>query len=113
MSNRETLSLPEGYWTTQIAGAWYLFNPWDVLVAGPDDAAAVQRHAWYDAWRRIDRELHEEATAFFDASRPLHELPLLHEFFRMLGSGAKIGPASEKRSHAVTSGWRRSALVLS
>jgi cell division septation protein DedD len=110
MSN---LSLPEGYWTTQIAGAWYLFNQWDVLVAGPADAATVQRHAWYDAWRRIDRELHEEATAFFDASRPLHELPHLHEFFRMLSSGAKIDPASEKRSHAVISGWRRPTLVVS
>jgi cell division septation protein DedD len=112
MRNRETPSLPEGYWTTQVAGAWYAFNPWDVLVAGPADAATVQRHAWYDAWRRIDRELHAEAAAFYSDGRPLHALPHLREFFRMLAAGAKTDPASEARSHAVTpSGRRRPTLV--
>lgn len=111
MSNRETPSLPEGYWTAQVAGAWYLFNPWDVLVAGPADVVTLQRRAWYDVWRRIDSELHEEAAAFYDNTRPLQELPRLRQFFGMVDPDAKGGPESKDWSNAVTPAGRRRSLV--
>ena len=113
LSNREPPSLPEGYRTAQVAGAWYLFNPWDVLVAGPTDAVStLQRHAWYDAWRRIDSELHEEAAALYDDTRPLQELPRLRQFFQMVDPGAKSDPESKDWSTAVTpTGWWRSVVA--
>lgn len=84
-----------------------MFNPWDVLIAGPADVSTLQRHAWYDAWRRIDSELHEEAAAFYDNTRPLQQLPRLHQFFRLVDPSAKSGPESKDRSNAVTSTGRR------
>lgn len=114
MGESDELVLPGGYWATQIAGAWYLFNPWDVLLAGPTDAATAHRHAWCDAWRRIDRELNDEVAAFRDGTRLLQDLPTLRQFFRVWDTVAKGGPEPNERANAAwPSGWRRATLVAS
>jgi len=114
MANRETLSLPDRYWATQIAGAWYLFNPWDVLIAGPADATTVQRHAWCDLWRRIDQQLNDEIRAFRDGTQSLQELPALRQFFRMAGAAAKVGAERETLPNvARPPRWRVSTMVAS
>ncbi len=105
MGSREGRSLPDGYWATQIAGGWYLFNPWDVLLAGPADAATVHRCAWCDLWRRIDQELHDEVAAFRDGARPLEKLPHLHRLIRTWDA-AKDSPNAIKPSR-----WRTSTMV--
>src|SRR5690348_9161319 len=112
MGERDELVLPGGYWATEITGGWYLFSPWDVPLAGPVDAAAVQRHAWRDAWRRIDRELNDEDAAFHDGTRSLQDLPKLRQFFHMWDAAATGGPESEERSTAARpSHWRQATLV--
>ena len=114
MSERDALGLPGGYWATEITGAWYLFSPRDVLLAGPVDAVTVQRHAWCDAWRRIDRELNDEVVAFRDGTRPLQDLPKLRQCFHMWDAVAKDGPESEQRSNAAWPSRRgRATLVAS
>lgn len=129
MDQHDELILPGGYWAAQVAGAWYLFNPRDVLLAGPADAATAHRHAWCDAWRRIDRELKEEVAAFRDGTRSPQDLPNLNEFVRAWDAVAKVGSKPKERSSEArreahsgprtlesvggSSRWRRATLVAS
>lgn len=129
MDQHDELILPGGYWAAQVAGAWYLFNPRDVLLAGPADAATAHRHAWCDAWRRIDRELKEEVAAFRDGTRSPQDLPNLSQFVHAWDAVAKVGSepkelSSEARREAHSgprtlasvggsSRWLRATLVAS
>ena len=114
MGNREKLSLPDGYWANQIAGAWYLFNPWNVLIVGPADATTVQRHAWCDRWRRLNEQLNAEIRAFRDGTRSLQELPALRQFSRMSDPVAKVGTERQTLPNAARpSRWRPSTIVAS
>jgi cell division septation protein DedD len=108
------LSLPDRYWVTQIAGAWYLFNPWDVLIAGPADATTLQRHAWRDLWRRIDQQPNDEIEAIRDGTRSLQELPALRQSFRMSDTVEEVGAERETLPNVARPlRWRPSALVAS
>ncbi|HKX17716.1 MAG TPA: hypothetical protein VJT33_06880 [bacterium] len=105
MDQHDELILPGGYWAAHVAGAWYLFNPRDVLLAGPADAATAHRHAWCDAWRRIDRELKDEVAAFRDGTRSPQDLPNLSQLVRAWDAVAKSGselkePAGGARGEA-------------
>lgn len=129
MNAQDELILPGGYWAAQVAGAWYLFNPRDVLLTGPADAATAHRHAWCDAWRRIDRDLKDEVAAFRDGTRSARELPNLSQLVRAWDAAAKgdsapteVSSAARGEAHSAprtpefagrSSRWRRATLVAS
>jgi hypothetical protein len=114
MGNREMLSLPDRYWVTQIAGAWYLFNPWDVLISGPADATTLHRHAWRDLWRRINQQPNDEIGAIRDGTRSLQELPAVRQSFRLSDTVEEVGAESDTLPNvARPPRWRPSTMVAS
>lgn len=129
MNEHDELTLPGGYWAAQVAGAWYLFNPRDVLLAGPADAATAHRHAWCDAWPRIDRELKDEVAAFRNGTHSPQDLPYLSQFVRawdaVVQGGSvpgELSRAAHREPHSAprrpesvgrTSRWGRATLAAS
>jgi cell division septation protein DedD len=86
---RADLSLPDGYRVREIQGYLYLFDPRGVPLVGPTDAGSIEAYAWRDAWRQIDRELNEELAELRAGARPLHRLPRLRQYMRMMDAVTK------------------------
>jgi cell division septation protein DedD len=106
------LSLPDGYWARHVGGAWYLFDPEDVLLMGPEDGVTVEEYAWRDVWRWIDQDKEHEVAAFRAGTRPLQDLRRVRQHLRILDVVTERHPELEKQpSRAELIGWRTFAVA--
>ncbi|HXX38579.1 MAG TPA: SPOR domain-containing protein [bacterium] len=81
---RQRLSLPDGYRVREIEGQLYLFDPRGIPLAGPANAATIDKCAWRDVWRHIDDELREEMAALHAGDRSLHTLRRVRQYLHMV-----------------------------
>ncbi len=100
MPNR--LHLPDGYSVNEAEGFLRLFDPQGALLEeapkGFAGTAEIRSRAWLDAWENIERELKDEMRAFRQGTRPLHDMPRMRQYMRMLDAMAKEPAHARERT---------------
>lgn len=98
----ERLRLPDGYRVSEADGSLRLFDPQGTLLEevpkGLAGTAEIRSRAWLDAWEHIERELKDEMRAFRQGTRPLHDMPRMRQYMRMLDAMAKEPAQARERT---------------
>ncbi|MGH2372332.1 MAG: SPOR domain-containing protein [bacterium] len=102
MTLPQRLSLPDGYRVSEADGSLRLFDPQGTLLEevpqGLAATAEIRSRAWLDAWEHIERELKDELRDFREGTRPLHDMPRVRQYMRMLDAMAKEPAQARERA---------------
>jgi hypothetical protein len=94
--------LPDGYLIEDLGRVLRLHGP-DGTLLGEERrsraaAARLEERAWTDVWASIEREIHQEVSAFREGARPLQELKRLRQYLRMVDAVERSPAAIRERA---------------